>query len=53
MEEQVAISYVSKSITIEDTDLMCPFDRQLIYKNLEKIKEIEKESMEEMLNKNK
>lgn len=32
---------------------MCPFDRQLIYKNLEKIKEIEKESMEEMLNKNK
>ena len=51
LEEQVIISYVSKSISIEDTDYMCPFDRQMILKNLRKIKDIEKESMEEIFKK--
>lgn len=51
MKEQVMISYVSKSITIEDTDNMCPFDREMIYKNLEEIKSTEKEMMDDLLNK--
>lgn len=50
LEEQVMISYVSKGISITDTDYMTPFDRQLVLKILTKIRDKEKELLENSLN---
>lgn len=41
VEEQVAISYASKGISISDTDEMTPYDREQILKMIQKIKEAE------------
>lgn len=48
LEEQVMISYMSKSISIFDTDVLCPFDRKLILDILDEIKEEEKKQLEDM-----
>lgn len=48
----MAIAYLSKCITIADTDSMCPYDRSLVYKTLVKIKELEKENMDKLMENN-
>lgn len=48
LEEQVSISYSSNgSISIVDTDEMCPLDRAKILKILVDIKQKEKQQIEE------
>lgn len=46
MEEQVAISYASRGISIADTDEMSPFDRKLVLNTIRKIKDNEHEQIE-------
>lgn len=46
IDEQVAISYASKGISIADTDELSPFDRKLILESILKIKDAEKEAMD-------
>ena len=43
------IAYISKCISIEDTDSMCPYDRHLVYNKLIEIKQIEKENMDKLM----
>lgn len=45
IEEQVAISYASKGISIADTDELSPYDRKIILKSIIKIKESEEEAV--------
>lgn len=47
LQEQVLISYMSQSISIFDTDMLCPYDRKIIFKTLHEIKEAERESIKE------
>lgn len=51
LEEQVAISYAAKGISISDTDERSPYDRGLILKAILKIKEQEAKAAEEAVNK--
>ena len=44
LEEQVAISYASKGISIADTDQLSPYDRQVILNAIKEIKEAEAEA---------
>ena len=44
IEEQVLISYCTKGISFEDTNNMTRADRQMVFKALEHIREMEKEA---------
>ena len=44
IEEQVLISYCIKGISFEDTNNMTRADRQMVFKALEHIREMEKEA---------
>lgn len=46
INEQVAISYASKGISISDTDELCPYDRKLVLEALIGIKDKEREEIE-------
>lgn len=50
IEEQVAISYASKGISFADTDMMCPYERKIVLDTISKIKEKEREDIEEATN---
>lgn len=49
IEEQVIISYLSKSISFFDTDMISPYDRMLILDTLNKIKDEEVRQIEEQM----
>ena len=49
ISEQVDISYVSKGISISDTDMLCPYDRKLVLEALVRIKEREEEEMKKAI----
>lgn len=49
IEEQVIISYLSKSISFFDTDMISPYDRAIILDTLSKIKDEEAKQIEEQL----
>lgn len=46
INEQVAISYASKGISIADTDELCPYDRKLVLESLVGIRDKEREAIE-------
>lgn len=46
INEQVAISYASKGISIADTDELCPYDRKLVLEALIGIRDKEREEIE-------
>lgn len=49
IEEQTIISYSIKGISFADTDEISRYDRKLILKSLEKIRQIEKDAQEKAL----
>lgn len=51
IDEQVAISYSSKGISIADTDELCPYDRKLVLESLVRIREKEREEIDKAVSK--
>lgn len=50
VEEQVTIAYMSKgAISFTELDSLSPYDRDLVLKNIIKIKEEEKKQIEESM----
>ena len=49
VEEQTIISYSIKGISFQDTDSISRYDRRLILKSLEKIRNIKKEAQEKAI----
>lgn len=49
IEEQVLISYCIKGISFEDTNNMTRVDRQMVFKALEHIREMEKEARDKAM----